>query len=199
MKQIAQETIVYGGAFNPPTTAHQAIVQACVDYAEPRHAQVWLLPSASRHDKTIAVSHERRLALCEALLEDVMQRTVTLKIATTELDRGRMTETYDTVRELQAMYPDRSFRWVFGADSVASMSLWDHGEWLQRSLSMLVIDRPGTPQTKLGTHAIRLAVQTGEVSSTEVRRRLALGEAFGELVGVRVGALLRSTNGILSV
>lgn len=184
------ETIIYGGAFNPPTKAHQAIVQACIDYAEPRSADVWLLPSASRRDKAIEVSRERRLELCDALLHDVMTRTVAVAVSTVELDRTVLTETYDTVRELEGHYPDRMFRWVFGADSVDSMASWNHGEWLVEHLPMLVVDRPGCSQVALGANAVRLAVDTGDVSSTEVRRRMHLGESYRELVGPRVAALL---------
>lgn len=101
MREFEQrETVIYRGAFNPPTRAHQAIVQACVDYAEPRNADVWLLPSASRADKQIEVGRERRIELCEALLSDVMRRTVDVHVELMELDRGLQTETYDTVREL---------------------------------------------------------------------------------------------------
>ena len=97
-KVSMQETIIYGGAFNRPTLAHQAILQACVDYAEPRNAEIWLLPSASRVDKTIEVGRSERIEFCEALLRDVMSRTVRLGIETTELDRTQLTETYDTVQ-----------------------------------------------------------------------------------------------------
>jgi|GEM_PF-3241881 len=40
-----KNTIIYGGAFNPPTRAHQAILQACIDYAEQLSvdAEVWLM------------------------------------------------------------------------------------------------------------------------------------------------------------
>lgn len=184
------ETIVYGGAFNPPTRAHQAILQACVDYAEPRQAEVWLLPSASRKDKTIEVSRERRLELCDALIQDVLRRTVNIDINTMELDRKRPTETYDTVRELDAAFADRNFTWVFGEDSVASMHEWNHGEWLRDQLNMLVIERPGYHVDDLGPRAVRLSVQTDDVSSSELRQRLADGGDYRHLVGPSVGALL---------
>lgn len=189
-KPSLQETIIYGGAFNPPTLAHQAILQACVDYAEPRAADVWLLPSASRRDKDIAVSRERRIALCEALCQDIVKRTVTIATNTAELDRDRPTETYDTVRELAASHEDRSFTWVFGSDSVATMRDWNSGEWLYDNLSMLVIERPGSPVFQLGAQAARLEVMTGDVSSTELRRRIAAGEPYDELVGKSVAGLL---------
>ncbi len=184
------ETIIYGGAFNPPTRAHQAILQACVDYAEPRHADVWLLPSASRTDKVIETDRAQRVAYCEALTRDVVRRTVNLVVETTELDRPQLTETYDTVRELELRNPDRAFTWVFGADSVATMPSWDHGEWLRDTLSMLVINRPGTPLPPLGPRAVELAIHAGDFSSTELRRRLADGEAYDDMVGGHVRTLL---------
>ena len=196
-KMTSKETIIYGGAFNPPTRAHQAILQACVEYAEPRQADVWLLPSASRVDKAINVDRDDRVAFCTALTKDVIHRTVQLAVETTELDRAQLTETYDTVQELSARYPERSFTWVFGADSVATMRTWDHGDWLQDHLSMLVINRPGTPLPRLGPKAVELAVNAGNFSSTELRQRLADGAAYDDMVGAEVGSLLRARSAML--
>lgn len=188
-----KETIIYGGAFYPPTRAHQAILQACVDYADTRDADIWLLPSASRIDKDIQASVERRLELCDALRRDVMNRTVHVDICRTELDRSLPTETFDTVREFTDQYPERSFTWVFGSDAVATMLSWNHGEWLYDHLPMLVVSRPDVPPVILGKKAVWLRVETGDVSSTEVRRRITAGEDYSELVSGRVAALLSGT------
>ncbi len=185
-----RQTIIYGGAFNPPTRAHQAILQACVDYAEPRQADVWLLPSASRKDKVIEGDRERRLVLCSALIQDVMRRTVEVDINTLELDRKGPTETYDTVRELENRFPGRQFSWVFGADSVATMKRWNHGSWLLERLTLLVVERPGYPVDPLGAHVVKLEVDTGDVSSTELRKRLREGRPYEDLVGSSVSAFL---------
>lgn len=185
-----KETVIYGGAFNPPTRAHQAILQGCIDYAESRGADVWLLPSASRHDKTIIETYERRLEYCEALASDVAQRTVKVSILTTELDRAQPTETYDTVQEMAAGYPGRRFVWVFGADSVATMRQWNHGDWLYENLDLLVVERPGFEVAELGPRAVRLAVETAELSSTELRRRIACDEPYEDMVGQAVRQLL---------
>lgn len=185
-----RETIIYGGAFNPPTIAHQEILQACVEYA--RGGEVWLLPSASRADKEIDVSVTRRIALCEALARDVVRGTVDVKVETSEIVRGVLTETYDTVQEFTARYPDRHFRWVFGSDSVATMPTWHGGEWLQEHLPLLVVERPGYPAVQLGRNAIKLDVTPPDTSSTELRRRIADREYYEELVGSEVAQILRN-------
>lgn len=187
-----QETVIYGGAFNPPTLAHEAILQACVEYAEPRGADVWLLPSASRVDKAIETNRDRRLLYCEALTQDVLRRTVQIATETSELDRGFQTETFDTVRELEERYQDRRFTWVFGADSVHTMEEWGHGEWLKKHLSMLVINRAGVLPVVTAENMTALPVDPGNYSSTELRRRMAEGIAFDDMVGPQVRALLEA-------
>ena len=174
MEQYAdtKNTIIYGGAFNPPTRAHQAILQACIDQAETIDADVWVLPSGERADKTIETPRERRIAMLNALSKDVIKRNVELHIDTSELDRVERTETYDTVREFDETHPDRRFIWVFGSDSVETMPIWHHGEWLMDNLPMLIVERPGTPIRQLGALATKLPVDTVKTSSTEVRDRL---------------------------
>ncbi|RYF27839.1 MAG: nicotinate-nicotinamide nucleotide adenylyltransferase [Chloroflexi bacterium] len=181
-----RETIIYGGAFNPPTIAHQAILQSCVDSAERTSADVWLLPSGDRTDKTIGIDRERRLQLCHALASDVVSRSVTIDVLPTELDTTGNTETIDTVRLLQNQYPDRNFTWVFGSDSVATMADWCEGEWMLDNLPMLVVERPGSPILQLGRYATRLPIDAIEASSTEVRDRLQRGISVRELVPASV-------------
>lgn len=181
-----QETIIYGGAFNPPTRAHQAILQACIDYAEPRGADVWLLPSGDRTDKTIESTKENRLQMVAALAHDVIKKNVEIAVSTMELDREVPTETYDTVREFEQTFPDRSFTWVFGSDSVATMPSWHGGEWMMDHLNMLIVERPGTPIVALGKNAMRLSVDSGDISSTQVRARLAQKLAVDDLVSPSV-------------
>ncbi len=188
--ECRKETIIYGGAFNPPTRAHQAILQACVDRAADMDADVWLLPSGDRSDKTIDVSRRERLRMIDALIHDVVKRTVEVHVETSELDRVEPTETFDTVLRYNELYPDRQFVWVFGSDSVETMSDWHMGEWMLGNLPMLIVERPGTPVKKLGRHALRLPVATIDTSSTEVRQRLADHQAVDDLVGPSVLACL---------
>lgn len=184
------ETIIYGGAFNPPTRAHTAILQACVEFARPTQSEVWVMPSGARLDKAIDVPRERRLQYVRAMIADVACAEVVVRVATGELDQAGMTETYDTVRSLQDQHPGRDFRFVFGADSTQTMALWHRGEELLDTLPMLVVDRPGSVVNPMARHALALSVVTPDVSSTEVRRRIAAGQSVDTMVPESVRALL---------
>jgi nicotinate-nucleotide adenylyltransferase len=192
MEQIPKrETIVYGGAFNPPTLAHKAILEACLSYAETQKAEVWVMPSGDRLDKSIATSRERRLAYVAAMIMSVEASPITPKVVTTELDRTVMVETYDTVKELEAEYPDRTFTFVFGADSTETMASWKNGEELLEDLSMIVVERAGSIVNPMARRAVMLEVETPNVSSTLVRERLAAGMPVDDLVAAPVALLLQ--------
>lgn len=191
MKKNAElkNTIIYGGAFNPPTLAHQTILQACIDQAANMHADVWLLPSGERTDKVIGTSYEMRLKMLHALTQDVTRREVELRIDTTELDRIEPTETYDTIQEFKQQYPDRRLYWVYGSDSLTTMRDWKNGDKVIDE-PMIVIERPGYPVKNLGKRAVILAVNTMEISSTKVRERIASLKTVEDLVPPSVLELL---------
>jgi nicotinate-nucleotide adenylyltransferase len=177
-----KQAIVFGGAFNPPTVAHVQILQETVKFASSHDMELWLLPSGSRVDKTIECSREQRLLFLDAMVSDVDLMGVPVVREFMELDRGYNVETYDSVVELDIMYPDREFTWVFGADSTMTMPQWSHGDWLLQNLRMLLVNRPGSILNPACVHYDVMSVITPDVSSTELRNRIALGLDFADLV-----------------
>lgn len=186
-----KETVIFGGAFNPPTLAHLAIFNACIEYAENRNADVWLLPSGDRTDKVISVPREVRIAYLDAMIHDAKVSGVRPEIITSELDRDTLIETYDTVQELKGAYPNRTFRFVFGADSTETMASWNRGQQLLEELPMLVVPRLGSSINPAAHDVILLDVETPDISSTQVRTRLAQGAAVKDLVGASVALMLQ--------
>ena len=184
------ETIIYGGAFNPPTLAHVAILQAVLEFAEPTQSEVWVMPSGTRLDKVIDVPRVSRLEYVHAMIADASHHRASVQVNTSELDRAGPTETYDTVKRLQAEYPGRDFRFVFGADSTQTMPSWREGAELLDQLPMLVVNRPGSMVNPMARHALKLSVVTPDISSTEVRRRQITGEPINSLVSQSVYAVL---------
>lgn len=182
MKIGQKETIVYGGAFNPPTEAHRLILQACIDRAEKTGADVWVMPCGNRPHKTIDTPQDTRMHYIEALVNDVDWRSVGGCIETTELDRDLQVETYDLAMIMNEMYSDRKFVWVFGTDSIVTIDRWKEGAWLKDNLPMLIVERPGSPMPELGRNASVLDIEPSAISSTEVRNRLAIDEPVDHLV-----------------
>lgn len=173
MTEKIKDTIIYGGAFNPPTVAHQEILQACVDHAAEIDADVWLLPSGERTDKSIGLAPEQRVAMLRALASDVVARTVRIAINTSELETDGTVETYDTVHRFNEEYPDRNFIWVYGSDSYETMPDWHGGQWLRDNTQMIIVERAGHELYDLPENVTPISITDCGASSTEVRQRLA--------------------------
>ena len=185
-----KRVVVYGGAFNPPTVAHQSILQECLVYARENDAEMVLLPSGERDDKTIGVPTHDRLALIRALLESVDSRDVSTNIETIELYDVQNTQTYQTYKKLALKYPEFEQIWVFGSDSIQTLQNWEYGEWMYANMQMLVIPRPDYELEALPPRAKWLRVDAPHVSSTLVREHRNENMDFRHLVPPQVYKVL---------
>jgi nicotinate-nucleotide adenylyltransferase len=188
-----KKVILYGGAFNPPTIAHTKVLEACIAYADTIDAEVWLLPSGTRKDKSIITTHGDRLELAEALVRSANGKD-RVKICAYELDRPGLTQTHVTRSHLRESYPDTEFIWVFGSDSIVSMrSLWIEGDRLWNELEMLIVRRPGCPLGDLPPKAEVLEIETQNVSSTLVRECIQSGKDYSMYVSSEVYTTLQKS------
>ena len=187
------KTIIYGGAFNPPTIAHQSILSACSDLAYSMNGEVWLLPSGNRTDKTISIPNSVRLDFLEAMRQED-NLTDLIQVKELELERTIAVETYDTMQELNTLYPDREFFWVFGADSTQTMHQWENGDWIVDNANIIAVNRIGYEINNLIKNIIPLNVSPVEMSSTLVRQRAILGESLDDLVIPSVKEIIRTLN-----
>lgn len=193
MKEVNKIVYVYGGAFNPPTVAHEIIVNRCYQFAKMHGAELWIMPSGDRLDKTIGTDSELRLELIDAMLRS---QNIDAHIETYELYSSKLTETIDTVNYFRRTYPDVEFRWVFGADSIHTMHEWKGGKTLWQREKMLLTSRPGYELNELPPMAEVIDVATPNVSSTMVRNNIAQGLPFEQYVSTKVAKILLSKKGV---
>ena len=186
------KTIIYGGAFNPPTLAHQLILNACTQLAEEFDGEVWLLPSGNRADKQITVPEATRLHFLEAMA-DATPAPSLVQVETLELHRNKNVETYDTMVELATLYPDREFHWVFGSDSTQTMATWDHGDWIIENAHIIAVNRTGYTINPDLKHVTMLNLPESDMSSTLVRQRAGMGEDYTSLVLPTIHTLIEMT------
>jgi nicotinate-nucleotide adenylyltransferase len=101
-----------------------------------------------------------------------------------EIDRGGPSYTIDTVRELIRLHPETQFSLVVGADVAADLDSWhDVGE-LTGLVGLVIVDRGGVERAPdpPGWAVERLRIPALDVSSSELRDRLAAGRTVDFLV-----------------
>jgi nicotinate-nucleotide adenylyltransferase len=178
MRRIA----LYGGSFNPPHVAHQLACAYVLATARPRVDRLWMVPTYKHpFDKQLA-PYEDRLAMCRLAAEPFGGR---VEVSEIEAELGGESYTLKTVQAIRSAQPDARVSVVIGADLLAERERWHGFEELRALVDFLVLGRAGF----VSKEALELALP--EVSSTEVRRRLGVGEQVDALVDVQVVDYIR--------
>jgi nicotinate-nucleotide adenylyltransferase len=181
-QRLPKKVGVLAGSFNPPTVAHQELV-----YAAGLHVDEMLcvVPSALPHKEFFGATLEQRLELLGAGLHDLAG--VRCSIASSE--KGLF---IDIARECREHYgPETRLYFVCGRDAAERILTWDYGrpgvvEEMLGEFELLVAGRAGEfqPPAELRhrVHPLSLRAAHDQVSSTQVRARIARGEPWEHLV-----------------
>jgi len=112
-----------------------------------------------------------------------------------ELERGAVSYTVDTLRELRAEYQDARLDWIIGDDNLEKLHEWKEIDTIFELARIVVLTRSPilNPQSSiLNSHSVVYAENAMvPVSSTEIRRRAHAGEPIEELVGARVSRYIQ--------
>lgn len=147
--------LVFGGSFNPPTVAHQALIAACL--AKQGFDQVWLMPSGERLDKQPEATDAQRLDMLRIIKTSAFDNDHRLVVSDFELRLPRPSQTSKTVSALQRAYPHTDFWFAFGEDAYRDIPNWPGGAEL-KNLKTIIFPR------------------TADVSSTAARTSIAAGQ-----------------------
>jgi nicotinate-nucleotide adenylyltransferase len=115
------------------------------------------------------------------------------ELSAIEMERPGPSYTIDSVEQLEGMYPaDTRLFLLMAADSLAQIDTWREPDRLLERIEWIVGPRPGTPlpdraalEARFGDRAERIHLLSGpslDVSSSEIRRRVAAGRAIRYLV-----------------
>lgn len=159
---------LYGGSFNPVHNGHLGVVRAA--QAELSLDRLIVLPAAVNPFKAGAAATDEfdRLLLVRAAFNGMDGVTVDDR----EMKRGGISYAIDTVREIAAENPGAELFFIVGEDSVEGLPRWKDIDELQRLCTFRSF-----PRTR--------------ESSTEIRRRLSVGEPIDDLVPPAVALFLK--------
>lgn len=180
---------VLGGTFNPPHVAHLLCASEAADQLA--LDRVLLMPAAEPPHKEVEhdPGAETRADLC-ALAVDGDPR---LEVSRIELDRPGRSYTVDTLRALHAAHADTELTFIVGGDMALSLPTWrEPAEILglarlavaERSgvARQDILDRLGATLGDVGDRIDFFAMPRLDLSSSEIRRRIADGRSVRYLV-----------------
>lgn len=179
---------VFGGTFDPPHIGH---LVAAVDAQHELDLDVVLfvvanVPWQKVESREISPA-EDRLALVRAAVEDAPL----LQVSDIEIRRGGSSYTADTLAALRAAEPDAELFVILGNDAAAGFTTWERYDEVAQQATLVVVDRPGTPSpVDPQFDWVRVDIPELEISSTELRERVAAGRSIRFLTPSRVASAI---------
>ena len=187
---------ILGGTFDPVHNGHLAAARQLLGVAN--LDQVWLMPNATPPHRT---------AVPVAPADDRM-RMVELAVAgqngvlasRTEVDRGGISYTIDTIRQLAREYPRQRFAFLIGSDAALQIRSWHDAEALLAEGYFVIFNRP---ETALAIETLRelgfvparsriVHLDTPAIAAHQVRDRVARGAPIDDLVPSAVADFIRT-------
>lgn len=171
---------VFGGSFDPPHVGHLAVAQ---DAAEALELDLLLLVPARASPFKVGASGTLPELRAE-MLERALVGHPRLKVWRGELERAAPSFTVETLRELRTQYPGADLFLLMGQDQWGSFPQWRDPEAILSLARLCVLDRDvGDDASAQGQWPHRrIRTRRVDVSSTEIRERVATGRSIRYLV-----------------
>jgi nicotinate (nicotinamide) nucleotide adenylyltransferase len=173
---------LFPGAWNPPTRAHLDIAHAAREFAD---EVVWVLPRAFPHKGFEGANFHNRRRMLKALVESAGKKGFSAAVS----EGGLYAEIADEARAFFG--PHVEITLLCGRDAAERMATWNYAtpgtfEEMLLRYRLLVAARHGEyePARHHSSRILKLPMQAtwDDVSSSEVRRRIASGEDWKKFV-----------------
>jgi nicotinate-nucleotide adenylyltransferase len=179
---------ILGGTFDPVHVAHLAAASAAGHQLALDRVLLMVARDPWQKHGRVEAPAETRYAMVAAAIEGVDK----LEASRLELERDGPTYTADTVAELTA--PGRELFLIIGADVAAGLDTWDRVGELQQRVTLALVDRSDgrSPASPVGWRAVSVHMPRLDISSSDLRRRIAAGEPVDFLIPAAAVQILRA-------
>lgn len=164
------KTGIFGGSFNPIHNGHIALAKAALEQCG--LDEVWLMvsPQNPLKQETDLLADNLRYEMVQQALQGVDG----IVASDYEFHLPKPSYTWNTLQHLSKDYPNRQFTLIIGGDNWAHFERWRRWKDILRHYNVAVYPR----DQYIGTFDAPLL----DVSSTEIRQRIASGEGIQGMV-----------------
>lgn len=188
---------IMGGTFNPIHKGHTGIARCA--YEQSDIDEILFMPSGTPayKDNSPIVSATDRCNMVKLAIKPFDY----MSLSTIETDRPGNTYTADTLAQIYDSY--KKIYFIIGADSLLYIQDWYHPEYICSNCHLLCANRDNNSASVLIDHKHFLADKYGAVidfidvpklpySSTDIRKKVAMGLSVKEDVGEEVEEYIKS-------
>ena len=173
---------VLGGSFNPPHVGHLILASdACEALGLDKLLIVPAAANPLKGENASGAAPADRLRMArESFAGDPR-----FEVTAMEIDRGGLSYTVDTLEAVAVEYPGAELVLLVGMDAFRSLDRWKNPERIRELASLAVLAR-GDEASELPSGVQAVTTRRIDVSSTEIRTRLAEGRSIKGFVAESV-------------
>ena len=183
-------TALLGGTFNPLHNGHLTIARSVLEQGLAN--EVWMLITPCNPWKTDQILLDDRLRY--DMVAQAVKDMEGIQASDYEFKLDKPSYTANTLRHISVDYPDREFILTIGADNWVKFHNWREADYIQNNYRIIVYPRQGCDITELPTGVTLLDSPLEDVSSTDIRRRVAKGQPINEMVPASVARTIKEQN-----
>ncbi len=133
---------ILGGSFDPIHYAHLLMAECCRESHE--LDEVWFVPAflAPHKQDRPAINPQHRIEM----LNLAIGGHDAFRLSTLELDRGGVSYTAETLRQIVASQPEAKLFFIMGADSLSELPNWREPDQICQLATPIVVARPDWPE-----------------------------------------------------
>jgi nicotinate-nucleotide adenylyltransferase len=176
---------ILGGTFDPIHNGHLILARDAMESLD-LQSIIFVPNHHSPHKLAVAPAPPSiRLAMVRAAIASEPG----FQLDDIEITRPAPSYTIDTVLHLRVLHPAADLLYLIGEDNLPQLHTWRRIDELQRLVQLVVLARgaDGPPHPYITLHQRRI-----DISSTEIRQRIAKGDSIRYLVPDTVCAIIHN-------
>lgn len=204
---------IFGSAFNPPHMGHIHVVTTVANKLG--LDRVYITPTLKSPLKKMQIEGadaQQRVEMAQAAFQAYGAKFV---VDDREIQRGGVSYTIDTLKDIKKNHPDDELFLIFGADKFEEFPDWKDPKAILEIANLIVASRPGFDlpseteelpkffqkltkdfdfnivELTTGRRIEFITIEDVEVSSTELRKKLRVGRPVEKFVPLAVESYIR--------
>lgn len=175
---------IYGGSFNPIHNGHIALAEAFLRQA--KLDEVWFMVSPQNPLKANARLLDDKIRF--KMVQKVLKHKRNLIACDYEFHLPKPSYTWDTLQRLSNDFPQHQFTLLIGSDNWTAFDRWYHHEEILQNYKIVIYPRLGDEigKNELPDSVSLLNAEFINISSTEIRERIANGKSIDHLVPAEI-------------